>query len=298
MINQEAARAYAVIVAAGLMLGGCESAKQSLATAKTAMIQTATTVKEKVESGVQVIREKIGPPQLPVTVDDGSECYKHQVAFDQATHAVAMADYNAKLATAGAIGMGIIALAVDSTGGKIAAGAAALLLASLALQLKNDRDLIVEVTRTTNELTACRSRELRALRAQARAGKEKREEAATRLVSLKTTLTSQAERAKTANETLKARDKTYREANEKQKKEALPPKNAAEQKEREQKAKEVEEALLTNQRVLEQQAASLKEAEALAQTDLELSRLPGDEGRRLSLSAPDPRAGGRKGEAA
>lgn len=280
-----------------LTLAGCANMPQSMSDATTFVKNTASTVKTKVVSGFETIRDQVGPPQLPVAVDDGSECYKNQLAFDQAIHAVELAEYQAKLAIVGAVGMGIIALAVNSTAGQLAAGTAAVLLASLASQLKNDRDMILEVTRTTNELTACRSRELRALRAKARADKAKREEAAARLAGLRTTLKSQAERAKAANETLKARDNTYREANKKQK-EAPPPKDEAERKEREQKAKEVEQALLTNQRVLEQQAASLQEAEALAQTDLELSRLLWGNGRYLALLMVHPDAAGARGNPA
>ena len=260
MVSSHLARSVVCMLLAATALTGCQAAKEKLDQAGAAIAAGAETVGGYIKTGAQFVWDKIGPPTEPATVDDGSPCYPDQAAFDRASYEIELAQYKAHVAQVGAVGMGAVLLLANSTAGRIAAGVAAAALLTIAAQLQNDRDLMIAMTKATDDLNKCRARELRKLQAEARASQAARAKAAERLAKLKVTVQETAQRAKEASETMKSRNDTYLQASQKFNEQPGTEVSAEEQK----KAAEIKTGLQTNQRVLNSQAASAEQAQALA----------------------------------
>ena len=241
-------------------LTGCQAAKEKLDQAGAAIAAGAETVGGYIASGAQFVWDKIGPPTEPVTVDDGSPCYQNQAAFDRASYEIELAQYKAHVAQVGAVGMGAVLLLANSTAARLAAGVAAAALVTISVQLQNDRDLMIAMTKATDDLNKCRARELRKLQAEARASQAARAKAAERLAKLKVTVQETAQRAKEASATMQSRNDTYTQASQKFNEQPSTEVSPEDQK----KAAEIKSGLQTNQRVLNSQAASAEQAQALA----------------------------------
>jgi hypothetical protein len=274
------------VALSALLLAGCESATA----VGNSIGQFGSYVGNQVSGAADfVMGRKSG--QL---VDDGTACFAtERVAYYQAVDDVTAAERAQTAATVGAVGAAVAAVFVDSTVAKVITIGLAATLAAVAISLEEDGARIATVTRTFDDLVACRRREAETINAELKAGTITREAAEQRMARLRGLMQEDLTVAEGTNAILAARTETFAVSAEEAKARSLeqaqaqpapqptptpqatpapqatptaqatsaPAATTAAGAETEEKR--VEAAIQSNQRALQQQTASIEQAKQL-----------------------------------
>jgi hypothetical protein len=260
------------VALSALLLGGCESA--------TAIGDSVTQFGNYVGKQVSGAADYVMGRRSGQLVDDGTACFAtERVAYYAAVDDVTAAQRAQTAAGVAAVGAVVAAVFLDSTLAKLAALGLAATLAAVAISLEQDRTRIEAVTRTFDDLIACRRNEAATINAELQRGEITREAAELRMAQLRSLVQEDLTVAQGTNAILASRTEAFtvsaqeakaRSIEEARARPAPPPttpeataKAEQEAKKAEEEAKRIEAAVQSNQRALQQQTASIEQAQKL-----------------------------------
>lgn len=245
--------ALLTILTAGL--GGCE---------------TANDVKQGVVDAAHYVGDKVAGRSA--TTDDGTACYANErTAFYQAVDAVEEANRTALgakvLATTGTVASTYF----QSTISKQLAQGFTAAMTQVQSDIEADRSRIVTVTTSFNRLMECRRREARKTQSDYRAGKLTRDVAVAKVATLNKLNVDDVAAASRVNAILRQRNEAFALSTERIQRDAPPAANRDETSQRKREVAKATQGVQTNQRALDQQEASVQQAERLKDQSFDLS---------------------------